>query len=339
MTRHRSRDAAGAALAALALLASPASAQTTESDPGPMARALWLVQRSGTPEAADPARDIATKARLAAAIAGRSPLTPDGADGLMDPATFSRIAGKDGRLDDDDARRALEADAPATRRALRPEVREYADLLTTSYDRIDPSKLAVVERLAAWIAARRRDGEPADVVVVCTGNSRRSMMGATLGNVAAAYHGLPEVRFSSGGTDPSAINPRAIAAIRAVGIAVEPTGDEAPRGAAGAANPAYRVAWGEGEGMQMNEFSKRFDDPANPASGFAAIMVCAEADAECPFVPGADLRLSSPFLDPKMFDDGAFEAVKYAERRDDLGRLMLAALGRARYLIDHPEAR
>jgi hypothetical protein len=78
------------------------------------------------------------------------------------------------------------------------------------------------------------------------------------------------------------------------------------------------------------EFSKKYDDPANPPEGFAALMVCGEADAACPLVKGAAVRISMPYLDPKIYDDSSFEAAKYAERRDDMGRLMLAALMQAR---------
>jgi arsenate reductase len=59
-------------------------------------------------------------------------------------------------------------------------------------------------------------------------------------------------------------------------------------------------------------------------------MVCGEADAGCPFVKGATLRVSMPYLDPKIYDDGAYEAAKYAERRDDIGRLMLSVMVQAR---------
>jgi arsenate reductase len=37
-----------------------------------------------------------------------------------------------------------------------------------------------------------------------------------------------------------------------------------------------------------------------------------------------------PYLEPKIYDGGAFESLKYAERRDDIGRLMLAAMMQAR---------
>jgi hypothetical protein len=76
-----------------------------------------------------------------------------------------------------------------------------------------------------------------------------------------------------------------------------------------------------------------YDDPANPQQGFAALLVCSEADAACPTVKGADLRVSMPYLDPKIYDGGAYEAAKYAERRDDMGRLMLSVMLQVRHRL------
>jgi hypothetical protein len=145
-----------------------------------------------------------------------------------------------------------------------------------------------------------------------------------MGNLAAAYYGFPKLRFYSGGTAPSAFNPRTINALREIGFMITPTGSEAKRGDLETANPIYQVSWGEG--LQGIEFSKHYAAAPNPKSDFAALMVCTEADTGCPIVPGASLRLSMPYDDPKMYDDGPLEAIKYAERRDEIGRMMLAVM-------------
>jgi arsenate reductase len=87
----------------------------------------------------------------------------------------------------------------------------------------------------------------------------------------------------------------------------------------------------------MDEFSKHYADESNPQSGFAVLMVCTEADGECPIVEGAKLRISNPYLDPKIYDDGAYETAKYAECRDDIGRLMVAVMTQARREIKPKE--
>ena len=234
--------------------------------------------------------------------------------------------------------KAVDAAVPESRGRLLPKVREHADSLTTSFDMIDEPHRLAGRKLADWIAKNYRPGQRLDVIVVCTGNSRRSILGATMGNIAAAYYGMPEIRFHSGGTAPTAFNARTVTALKEIGVEIEPTGKEAARGEPKTANPVYRVRWGtSGEAgepsLEATEFSKHYDDPANPQQGFAALMVCGEADAACPFVKGAALRVSMPYLDPKIYDGGAYEAAKYAERRDDMGRLMLAVMMQARQRI------
>ncbi len=314
-----------------------AAAPRAAAEPGAFVAALRLVQCHGTPRAVDSGQDEHVKSVLAKALKDGT-IAASELEGLMDPSTFAKLAGPDGSLDADEIRRAVEADMPRSRGRLNPAVRAHADLLTTSFDMIDDAHREAGAKLAAWIAANYRPGRPLDVVVVCTGNSRRSILGATMGNIAASYYGMPEVRFHSGGTAPTAFNPRTIAALEAIGVEVESAGKEAPRGEPKTANPVFTVRWGSsGEpAMEAVEFSKMYSDPANPHSGFAALMVCSEADAGCPFVKGATLRLSMPYLDPKIYDGSPFEAAKYAERRDDIGRLMLSTFVQARRQIGDP---
>ncbi|MDX2034662.1 MAG: hypothetical protein SF339_28560 [Blastocatellia bacterium] len=218
----------------------------------------------------------------------------------------------------------LEKRSSSSRDALWEDVRRHADLLATQFDQIEAPHRAAAGELAAWMSANYHPDEPMDVIIVCTGNSRRSMLGSTMGNIAAAYYGMPNIRFYSGGTAPSAFNPRTVATLREIGVEIAPTGKEAARGEGDEPNPIYRVQWGQG--METLEFSKTCGDPQNPQSGFAALLVCTEADAACPTVRGAAKRLSVPYLDPKDADGSSFEAATYAERRDDIGRFMLRVL-------------
>jgi hypothetical protein len=321
-------------IAALALAAGPAAG----GDVGPLVRALWIVQRHGSADAVNPANDQRVKGALSKALGKDGVLTLSRLEGFMEPETVKKLAGADGRITPAEINAAVEAAVPESRTRLLPKVREHADFLTTSFDMIDEPHRLAGQTLAAWIAKSYRPGQPLDVIVVCTGNSRRSILGATMGNIAAAYYGIPEIRFHSGGTAPTAFNARTAATLKEIGVEIEPTGREAARGEPQTANPLYRVRWGaSGETsspkLEATEFSKHYGDPANPEHGFAALMVCGEADAACPFVEGAAMRISMPYLDPKIYDGGAFESAKYAERRDDIGRLMLAVMMQARQRI------
>ncbi len=328
-------------IATLALATAPAPSD----DVGPLVRALWLVQRFGTAEAVNPANDQRVKGALFKALGKEGELTMSELDGFMEPGTFKKLAGSDNRITLAEMNAAVEAAVPESRMRLLPKVRQHADLLTTSFDMIDEAHRLAAQKLVDWIATNYRPGEPLNVVAVCTGNSRRSMLGSTMGNLAAAYYGMPEVRFFSGGTAPTAFNNRTVKTLKEIGLEIEPTGKEAAKGEPQTVNPNYRVRWGTpgatGEPpMESTEFSKRYDDPANPQQGFAALMVCGEADAACPLVKGAVLRVSMPYLDPKIYDGGAYETAKYAERRDDIGRLMLVVMMQARQrtaMVDTPK--
>lgn len=164
------------------------------------------------------------------------------------------------------------------------------------------------------------------MIIVCTGNSRRSILGSTLGNIAAAWLGSLDVRFFSGGTEPSAFNPRTIRALQAVGVAITPIVESAPTGTAGESNPKYLIQWGADPRLQTAEFSKHYSDPANPQSDFCAVMVCSDAADNCPVVVGASERVALSFDDPKEYDGTPQEAVMYAQRRDQIGRAMLWAM-------------
>ena len=322
-------------IAALVLVTGPPA---PGGDVGPLVRALWLVQRYGTPEAVDPANDQRVKGALFKALGKDGELTLSELDGFMDPETFKKLAGSDEKMTTAEIDKAVETAVPESRARLLPKVREHADALTASFDMIDERHRLAGQKLVDWIAKNYRPGEPLDVVAVCTGNSRRSIMGSTMGNIAAAYYGMPEVRFHSGGTAPTAFNARTMKTLKEIGVEIEQTGKEAARGEPKTANPIYRVRWGSPGGtgepaLESTEFSKHYGDPANPQNGFAALMVCGEADAACPFVKGAALRVSMPYLDPKIYDGGAYETAKYAERRDDIGRLMLSVLMQARQRI------
>ena len=250
----------------------------------------------------------------------------------MDPATFSKLAGPDERLDPSEVRRALEADAPESRRRLSPKVAAHAELLTTSFDMIDETHREAGERLVDWIVKNHQPGQPLHVTVVCTGNSRRSILGATMGNVAAAYYGMPEVRFHSGGTAPTAFNPRTVACLKEIGVEVEPTGHRSPAGGAGDRQPdlpgplgrARRASLG---GDRVLEDLLRPEQPPvrirrpdglwRGRRRVPAGQGCGTADFDA--VPG-----------PQNLRRQRLRGGEVRRARDDIGRLMLSVMMQAR---------
>jgi protein-tyrosine-phosphatase len=303
----------------------------SEAKPSPMVAALWLAHQYGEPKSLLPAKDREFKIQLIAALAGSKGIPRAAFQGVLSESAFEKLAGNPQELSLDQARNLLEAKRIPAREAILAKTRLHLDLLTTQFDLIEPAHHKPAEELVNWIVKHSKPGKELDIIAVCTKNTRRSMLSATLGNLAASYYGL-NVRFFSGGLDPDAINLRTIATLKAIGLAVEPTGQEAKRGAANTPNPIYNVSWGNG--LATREFSKAYTDRQNPQADFAAIVVCSEADVACPKVAGASVRISVPYLDPKVYDDSAIESAKYAERRDDIGRFMLSAMMQARRRLE-----
>lgn len=102
-----------------------------------------------------------------------------------------------------------------SRERLSAALSEHASRLTAEFSMISSAHREAGESLAHWIAQHRQPGTPLHVIVVCTGNLRRSILGSPLGNLAVTFYNMPEVRFHSGGTGPTAFNPRTIATLRA----------------------------------------------------------------------------------------------------------------------------
>jgi hypothetical protein len=136
-------------------------------------------------------------------------------------------------------------------------------------------------------------------------------MGQLWAVASAAYYDVGNVETFSGGTEATAFNPRAVAALERAGFQIE-KGTEKQ-------NPHYRVRLGP-EGQPQICFSKVYYDDPNPKKEYCAIMTCAQADKSCPMVRGAALRVSIPYDDPKSTDGTSAETATYDERCAQIAR-------------------
>ena len=197
-----------------------------------------------------------------------------------------------------------------------PQVANFIAERMDEFDQIPPARKHELEALAKFVSARRDAGDAADLTFICTHNSRRSHLAQLWAAVAAAQHGLKHVTTYSGGTEATAFNPRAVAALERLGFEIE-KGPEAD-------NPRYQVRFAEDQDPLVC-FSKVYSSPPNPSSDYCAVMVCGHADESCPTVTGATLRIAITYEDPKVADDTPAEAERYDERCAQIAREMLYA--------------
>ena len=193
---------------------------------------------------------------------------------------------------------------------------EYLDARGAELDRITPERRLALQRIADYVQSRLVEGECARLLFICTHNSRRSHFGQVWARIAAFRRELELVETFSGGTEVTAFEPRAAAALERAGLTVEQV-SESP-------NAVHRVSYAPCA-RPLELFSKTIHDQANPSDAFCAVMTCNSADEACPVVPGATLRVSLPFGDPKLADGRPDEAAVYDERCAQICREMLYA--------------
>lgn len=184
------------------------------------------------------------------------------------------------------------------------DLRLPVQLCVGQFDAIPLFRKTILSHLADYIRQKYKREEVIHLNYICTHNSRRSHFGQVAGALAAHYYAIDQVFTYSGGTETTAVNPQAIAALNQFGFKVEQLDYTL--------NPKYKVSFGPSN--FSNCFSKVYDDVINPKVSFAAIMTCGDADANCPYIPGADHRFTTTYEDPKL-SDGTQDASRiYLER-------------------------
>jgi arsenate reductase (thioredoxin) len=194
-----------------------------------------------------------------------------------------------------------------------PSVRSYIESVQKEANQIPDERKRQLKKIALFVQTKLTAKEPAQLMFICTHNSRRSHTSQIWAQAAAAYYGLQGVKAFSAGTEATAFYSSAVEALSRAGFDIH----KANTGA----NPVFAVKYAENAPI-IESFSKTIDNAANPHSNFCAVMNCSQADKNCPFVPGSSLRVSVPYDDPKEFDGTAQEKQKYDERCRQIAREM-----------------
>jgi arsenate reductase len=189
-------------------------------------------------------------------------------------------------------------------------VKATCDQFISEFDQIPMERKVLLEKITAYLQAKIAKNVPIQLMYVCTHNSRRSHFGQIWGAVAATYFSIPSVETFSGGTEATAMHANAIAALKSLGFEIEQL-DETK-------NPRLKISFSDNNSTVC--FSKTYDDAFNPQDHFAAIMTCSDAEENCPFIPGVELRIGTTYDDPKAYDGTDLQNAKYIERSLQIGR-------------------
>ncbi|MFD0976022.1 arsenate-mycothiol transferase ArsC [Salinimicrobium gaetbulicola] len=176
-------------------------------------------------------------------------------------------------------------------------------------ENIPPARKEVLQPLVDYIQKKSEKNEEIRLNFICTHNSRRSHLSQVWAQALAHHFQLKNVVCYSGGTEATAIYPMTVETLKKTGFQV--------RNLSEGKNPVYGLKYSANSHPVIG-FSKKIEDAFNPKSHFAAVMTCSEADAGCPFVPGAETRIPLTYEDPKQFDDSPEQAQKYLERGEQI---------------------
>lgn len=184
-----------------------------------------------------------------------------------------------------------------------PEIAQLISSLST--DSITEERKEVLQPLIDFIQQKTTANSAVRINFICTHNSRRSHLSQVWAQTMATYFNIKNVNCYSGGTEATALFPMVAETLKNQGFQIQKLSETS--------NPVYAIKFSENEHPVIG-FSKSYEDPFNPASEFAAVMTCSQADGGCPFIAGAEKRVPITFEDPKAFDNTPQQAEKYAER-------------------------
>lgn len=172
----------------------------------------------------------------------------------------------------------------------------------------------ILQALIDYIQSKVTENKNVNLNFICTHNSRRSHLSQVWAQAASHYYNIKNVYCYSGGTEATCLFPMAVKTLEQTGFEINTLSE--------GKNPVYSIKYGENEHPIIG-FSKTFDNQFNPQSEFAAVMTCSQADVGCPFIPGAEKRISVKYDDPKSFDNTPQQAKKYQERSNQIATEML----------------
>jgi protein-tyrosine phosphatase/arsenate reductase len=192
-----------------------------------------------------------------------------------------------------------------------PKIEKLCQNFEREFDTISAERKTVLTCIASNIQSQIENLGKAQLIYICTHNSRRSHFGQIWANVVAEFYGLStKVEAFSGGTEVTALHLNSISALTTMCFKVNSNSANN--------NPHYEVKFGVN--LFTTCFSKVYDASENPKKDFIAVMTCSHADENCPLIPGASSRFSTPYEDPKLFDNTKLQDEKYLERALEIGK-------------------
>lgn len=170
-----------------------------------------------------------------------------------------------------------------------------------------------LERVAGCVESLLHEEQTAQLLFLCTHNSRRSQLAQVWFSVAAEHFGLSDrLTVLSAGTEATRLHPGVVRALEAAGLEIAADSDVG-------ANPTYTIRFSR-SAAPLRCFSKTLAQAPADGHNRCIVAVCSDADQHCPMGGACACRAALPYDDPKDSDGTALEAQAYAALSHEIAR-------------------
>ena len=206
---------------------------------------------------------------------------------------------------------------------MNKKLKTYIQKVILDIDKIPDKRKKLLLDIVDYIKQNCLNENMANIVFICTHNSRRSQLAQCWSIASYQYYKLKNIKFFSGGLEITSFNLNALNALKRSGFIIDQKGQK---------EQIYLLKTSKNSGGQKF-FSKMYDYKSNPKRKFLAIMTCSDADKKCPVVRGADKRTFLPYQDPRISDGSGLEKSAYDQSCYIIAQEMFYIMKKAREVI------
>ena len=206
---------------------------------------------------------------------------------------------------------------------MNKKLKTYIQKVILDIDKIPDKRKKLLSDIVDYIKQCCLNENRANIIFICTHNSRRSQLAQCWSIASYQYYKLKNIKFFSGGLEITSFNLNALNALKRSGFIIDQKGQK---------EQIYLLKTSKNSGGQKF-FSKMYDYKSNPKRKFLAIMTCSDADKKCPVVRGADKRTFLPYQDPRISDGSGLEKSAYDQSCYIIAQEMFYIMKKAREVI------
>lgn len=181
-------------------------------------------------------------------------------------------------------------------------IEEFLRKSAMTINEIKPKRMEKLDVIARMIKKDVQHKGLANVVFVCTHNSRRSQFAEVALSLCLRELNMEQIETYSCGTEETRIAQPVVDLLKTYDMEVSEEVDKE--------NPIVSLDY---EGWSKKLFSKTYEYKGFEDKEFVAVMVCDDAAENCPFVPRFVNRIPHSYIDPKRADGTDLQEKRYSQ--------------------------